>query len=187
MLFFYVRHGDPTYHPDALTPLGRRQADAVAKRLALFGLDRVYCSTSNRAIETAQPTCELLKLEATELDFANEHHAWMELGVMLDGRRRWLFASPGCARLAGAGTSTRRLPGTITRAASSASRERATRCLPRSDTSISAAAVPIAPSDQATSGSRSLHIRASGSPSSHSCSTYPIRSSAFSSICVTRA
>ena len=94
MLFFYIRHGDPTYHPDALTPLGRRQADAVAKRLALFGLDRIYTSSSNRAIETAQPTCELLKLESTELDFANEHHAWMELGVVVDGRRRWLFASP---------------------------------------------------------------------------------------------
>ena len=93
MLFFYIRHGDPTYHPDALTPLGRRQADAVAKRLALFGLDRIYASTSNRAIETAQPTCELLKLDMTQLDFANEHHAWMELGVVVDGRRRWLFAS----------------------------------------------------------------------------------------------
>lgn len=35
MIFYYVRHGDPTYKPNELTPLGRRQADAVAKRLAL--------------------------------------------------------------------------------------------------------------------------------------------------------
>ena len=33
MLFFYVRHGDPIYNPDSLTPLGQRQAEAVGKRL----------------------------------------------------------------------------------------------------------------------------------------------------------
>lgn len=34
MLLFYVRHGDPVYQPDSLTPLGEKQADAVAKRRA---------------------------------------------------------------------------------------------------------------------------------------------------------
>ena len=53
MLFFYIRHGDPTYHPDELTPLGKRQAEAIAKRLALYGIDRIFASTSNRAIQTA--------------------------------------------------------------------------------------------------------------------------------------
>ena len=61
MLLFYIRHGDPTYDPDELTPLGKRQAESVAKRLALYGIDSIYASTSNRAIQTAQPTCELLK------------------------------------------------------------------------------------------------------------------------------
>ena len=80
MLFFYVRHGDPIYDPDSLTPLGHRQADAVAKRLALYGIDKVYSSTSNRAILTSKPTCELLRLEGPEqLDFANENHAWSAL------------------------------------------------------------------------------------------------------------
>ena len=49
MLFFYIRHGDPIYNPDMLTPLGQEQAHAVAKRLALFGIDRVFASSSNRA------------------------------------------------------------------------------------------------------------------------------------------
>ena len=61
MLFFYVRHGDPIYDPDSLTPLGHRQAEAVAKRLALYGLDEIYASTSNRAVLTATPTSEILK------------------------------------------------------------------------------------------------------------------------------
>ena len=37
MIFFYIRHGDPIYNPDSLTPLGMRQADAIAKRLSLYG------------------------------------------------------------------------------------------------------------------------------------------------------
>lgn len=33
MLLFYIRHGDPIYIPDSLTDLGKRQAEAVARRL----------------------------------------------------------------------------------------------------------------------------------------------------------
>ena len=63
MLLFYIRHGDPIYHPDNLTPLGLRQAESVAKRLALFGIDEVYSSSSIRAQLTAQPTAEITKKE----------------------------------------------------------------------------------------------------------------------------
>ena len=41
MILYYVRHGDPIYNPDSLTPLGQRQAEAVGKRLALYGIDEV--------------------------------------------------------------------------------------------------------------------------------------------------
>ena len=34
MLLFYLRHGDPIYSPDSLTPLGQRQAEALGRRLA---------------------------------------------------------------------------------------------------------------------------------------------------------
>jgi len=74
MLIFYVRHGDPVYDPDSLTPLGQRQAESVAKRLALFGVDEVYASTSTRAMQTAQPLCELLHKELKTLDFLHEEH-----------------------------------------------------------------------------------------------------------------
>ena len=68
MILFYIRHGDPIYHPDMLTPLGEQQAAAVARRLALFGIDEVYSSTSNRAMQTAKHTCELLGLPMQTLD-----------------------------------------------------------------------------------------------------------------------
>ena len=100
MLFIYVRHGDPTYSPDALTPLGRRQAEAVAKRIAAFGVDQIYASTSNRAIETAQPTCELLKKDMTLLDFTNESHAWNQLSIVTKtGLRTWAFSAPEIKQL----------------------------------------------------------------------------------------
>lgn len=91
MIFFYIRHGDPIYDPDSLTPLGERQAEAVGKRLALYGVDKIYASTSNRAILTSKPTCELLHKEAELLDFCKEHHAWEEFTVVRDGVKKWLF------------------------------------------------------------------------------------------------
>ena len=93
MLLFLIRHGDPIYDPDSLTPLGEQQAEAVAKRLAAYGLDEIYVSTSNRAIMTARPTCELLGMEATRVEFANEGRTWEGLSIDRgDGSRRtWLF------------------------------------------------------------------------------------------------
>ena len=91
MLFFYVRHGDPIYDPDSLTPLGSRQAEALAKRLALFGLDKIYSSPSNRAILTARPTCELLKLEPELLDFCNEGYALKDFFVGDATYSDWAF------------------------------------------------------------------------------------------------
>ena len=101
MIFYYVRHGDPIYDPDSLTPLGIRQAEAVAKRLAIYGLDKIYCSTSNRAILTAKPTCELLKIEPELLDFANEAYAWRDLTTTKeDGTdKTWLFHNRSVAEL----------------------------------------------------------------------------------------
>ena len=72
MIFFYVRHGDPIYNPDSLTPLGERQAEAVAKRLCMFGVNKVYSSTSNRAFLTGKPTADILGKEIEQLEFCNE-------------------------------------------------------------------------------------------------------------------
>ena len=75
MLLFYIRHGDPIYAPDQLTELGHLQAEAVAKRLALYGVDRIYSSTSTRALQTATPTSHLLKKPITQLHWCLEHLA----------------------------------------------------------------------------------------------------------------
>ena len=91
MIFYYVRHGDPIYAPDSLTPLGERQAEAVGKRLAVYGIDRIFASTSERAKLTAKPLSELINKEITELDFANECYTWDEFTLDRKDGRYFLF------------------------------------------------------------------------------------------------
>ena len=93
MLFFFLRHGDPIYDPDSLTPLGARQAEALARRLALYGVDEIYVSSSPRARQTAQPTCEILGKEPVVLDWCNEKYAWGYFAVPYRGqpKGRWGF------------------------------------------------------------------------------------------------
>lgn len=92
MLLYYVRHGDPIYNPDSLTELGHAQAEALAKRLSILGFDKIYASSSNRARQTAAPTCRALGLEAEILDWCNEGYAWRDLTVTGEsGNRCWAF------------------------------------------------------------------------------------------------
>ncbi len=99
MLLFYVRHGDPTYHPDALTPIGERQAEAIGRRLARFGLDKIFSSPANRAKETARPAAELTRKEIVTLDWCEEGHAWGEMTVENgEGKRKWCFQVPSLMR-----------------------------------------------------------------------------------------
>ena len=99
MILFYMRHAEPIYNPDSLTPLGEQQAEALAKRLSLYKIDKIYSSSSNRAIQTAKPTAELLKKEIEILEFANENLAWKEFSIERAGKRRWIFQDPQAKQL----------------------------------------------------------------------------------------
>ena len=82
MIFYYIRHGEPLGVPDySLTPLGKEQAKALAKRLCLFGIDRVFASPTLRTMQTAQPICDLLGKEITPCDWADEGIVWNEFTV----------------------------------------------------------------------------------------------------------
>jgi len=72
MLLYIIRHGDPDYKTDTLTPRGRLQAEAVAERMRRSGIDRVFCSPMGRARETAEPTCRLLGLTPTIEEWTHE-------------------------------------------------------------------------------------------------------------------
>ena len=100
MIFYYIRHGDPIYDPDSLTALGKEQAQAVAKRLSGHGFDRIYSSTSQRAIDTARPTCEILKKTPELLDFCHETYVWNDFSVETEeGKRIWAFSDGEISKL----------------------------------------------------------------------------------------
>ena len=105
MLLYYIRHGEPTYDPDELTPNGRRQAEAIARRLARYGVDKIYSSSSIRAQQTARPTAELTRCEVVTLDWCHEDYAKAEMMLPSNGdptgnspsgggKRRWCFYIP---------------------------------------------------------------------------------------------
>lgn len=93
MLILYIRHGEPIYDPDSLTELGMQQAEDIANYLSVEGVDKIFASTSNRAILTAKPTAERLNKEITLLDFANEKHVWNNLTIETTSGKTWLFQS----------------------------------------------------------------------------------------------
>ena len=72
MKIHFIRHGDPDYKHDCLTPLGRLQAEATAKRLEETKLDGIFASPLGRAIETASYTAKAQGLEIETCDFMRE-------------------------------------------------------------------------------------------------------------------
>jgi broad specificity phosphatase PhoE len=64
----------PEEEGDRLSPLGRRQAEAAARRIADLGIARIVCSPMGRARETAAPIAELTGLEPEIWDWTHELH-----------------------------------------------------------------------------------------------------------------
>lgn len=93
MLLFVVRHGDPVYNPDSLTERGKLQAKALAKRLALYGVDKLYSSPLIRAQQTAEPTEILLNKKLEIEEWTSENLAWQDFAVKQDSGMTWIFHS----------------------------------------------------------------------------------------------
>ena len=92
MLFYLIRHGEPNYELDTLTPRGWEQAEALSRRLALHGLDRIYASPLGRAQDTARPTAKLLGLPIEIEPWSSEELAWADFAVLDEnGKHQWAF------------------------------------------------------------------------------------------------
>ncbi len=91
MILFYLRHGQPIYNPDSLTEFGHQQAQALVKRMAECKPDKIYASSSNRAIQTAEPTARFFGKSIEILDWCNELYAWDEFTAEFAGKKTWAF------------------------------------------------------------------------------------------------
>lgn len=101
MILYIIRHGDPIYETDTLTPRGMRQAEALSRRLAANGIDEIYSSPMGRAQLTAKPTADIYNLNVNIEDWMSESTAWQELSVINeDGHRGWFFACQNTRLLA---------------------------------------------------------------------------------------
>jgi broad specificity phosphatase PhoE len=79
MRLYIIRHADPDYARDGLTEAGHKEAQALAKRFAAQGLDRIYCSPMGRAMATAKYTADLLGMEYNIEHWTRE--LWPELAM----------------------------------------------------------------------------------------------------------
>ena len=88
MRLYIIRHADPDYPNNTITPAGHLEAQALAKRLASLGVDRIYTSPLGRARHTMQYTADLLGMGSGVEDWTQEHSGlvseteeWGRLGL----------------------------------------------------------------------------------------------------------
>jgi probable phosphoglycerate mutase len=72
MRLYIIRHADPDYPRKTITEAGRREAAALAERLAGEGLDRLFSSPLGRAVHTAEYTAKRVGLPIDQREWLKE-------------------------------------------------------------------------------------------------------------------
>lgn len=72
MKIIIVRHGDPNYEIDSLTPTGFREAALLVPYLTKLNVKDFYVSPLGRAKDTAEPTLKALNRTATTCEWLRE-------------------------------------------------------------------------------------------------------------------
>ncbi len=75
MRLIIIRHGDPDYEKDSLTPKGWHEAELLADRISPLNVRDFYCSPLGRARDTAGVTLKRMGREAIVLDWLQEFPA----------------------------------------------------------------------------------------------------------------
>lgn len=72
MRLLFIRHGEPDYSIDSLTPKGWKEAECLADKLVNEKMDYIYVSPLGRAKDTAGVTLKKLGREAVECPWLEE-------------------------------------------------------------------------------------------------------------------
>jgi len=75
MKLLIIRHGDPDYSIDSLTPTGWREAELLAERMEKLDIKAFYVSPLGRARDTISLTLKRLNRDAQVLDWLQEFPA----------------------------------------------------------------------------------------------------------------
>ncbi len=90
---YLIRHGQSAgnaegrfggHGPTPLSDLGREQAEKTAQMLAKEGIDVIYSSDLDRAVQTAEPLAELLNLPIHKSKAFRERHVGVLEGLTFD-------------------------------------------------------------------------------------------------------
>ncbi len=81
MRLLFIRHGDPDYEHDSLTPTGKREAQQLAERMAKEEMTDIYVSPLGRARETAEPTLRATGRESVVCDWLREFPAVVDVNA----------------------------------------------------------------------------------------------------------
>ena len=72
MKILIVRHGDPDYSIDSLTPKGRNEAELLSQKLSKLDIKEFYVSVLGRAKATAEYTLRKMNRKAIECEWLKE-------------------------------------------------------------------------------------------------------------------
>lgn len=89
MKLIFIRHGDPDYANDTLTPKGRREAQLLVKRIAPLDVKQYYCSPLGRAKDTAEYTLKKAGRTAVIFDWLREFPGYILDPVTNEKRIPW--------------------------------------------------------------------------------------------------
>ncbi len=92
MRLYIIRHADPDYERNSLTPIGHVEAQALAERFASVGIDHIYSSHAGRAKDTARYTAEKLGLPVHVEEWLHEPQ---DLFVEQDGQSYAIWDTHG--------------------------------------------------------------------------------------------
>ncbi|WP_342476568.1 histidine phosphatase family protein [Paenibacillus sp. FSL H7-0350] len=79
MKLYIIRHADPDYEKGTITDYGHKEAAALAKRLDYQGVDAIYSSPMQRAIDTMKYTAKIVHKEPRIENWMQEL-SWMKKG-----------------------------------------------------------------------------------------------------------
>ena len=98
MEIILIRHGDPDYANDTLTPKGHEEAKRLAEFLADVPIDAIFQSPNGRARHTCQYTARIKGIEPVTLEWLRE------VGIMRGDL--YLWNAPGTLFLSGSSLPT---------------------------------------------------------------------------------
>jgi len=89
MEIIIIRHCEPDYSIDSLTPKGWREAELLADRLSKMDIQEFYCSPQGRAQDTATPTLKKMNRNAETKEWLREFKGHVKYDFLDEPIRCW--------------------------------------------------------------------------------------------------